>query len=89
MSNSNSPTFDKVIENVVEGILQEKAEEVQREMVGEENQENAIEVVPKEIEVVVDEGEAKAFYSYKGAKAFQKHLTKKSFIEERGFKELV
>ena len=33
----------------------------------EENQENAIEVVLEEIEVVVEEGEARAFYSHKGA----------------------
>ena len=58
-------------------------------MAGEENQENVIEVVTEEIEVVVDEGEARAFYSHKGAEVFQKHLVNKSFVEERGFKELV
>ena len=46
-------------------------------------------MVLEEIEVVVEEGEARAFYSSKGAKTFQKHLAKKSFMEERGFKELV
>ena len=70
MSNPNSPTLDDVIGNVVEEILQERAEKVQREMTGEENQENAIEVVPEEIEVVVEEGEARAFYSHKGAEVF-------------------
>ena len=70
MSNPNSPTLDDIIGNVVEEILQERAEEVQREMAGEENQENALEVVLEEIEVVVEEGEAKAFYSNKGAKTF-------------------
>ena len=89
MSNINFPTLDDVIGNVVEEILQERAEEVQREMAGEENQENAIKVVPEEIEVVVEEGEARAFNSHKGAEVFQKHLTKKSFVEEKGFKELV
>ena len=57
-------------------------------MAGEENQES-LEVVPEEIEVVVEEGEARLFYSHKGADVFQKHLEKKSFMEERGFKELV
>ena len=58
-------------------------------MAGEENQENALKVVPGEIEVVVKEGEARAFYSHKGAKVFKKYLENKSFVEERGFKELV
>ena len=73
----------------MEEILQERAEEVQREMVGEENQENAFEVVPEEIELVVDDGEVRAFYSHKGAEVFQKHLAKKIFVEKRGFKEMV
>ena len=37
----------------------------------------------------MEEGEARAFYSHKGAEVFQKYLAKKSFVEERGFKELV
>ena len=81
MLNPNSPTLDEVIGNVVEEILQDRVEEVQREMAREENQENAIEVVPVEIEVVVEEGEARAFYSHEGAKVFLKHLAKKSFVE--------
>ena len=89
MLNPNSPNLDKVIGNEVEEILQKGAEEVQREMAEEESQENALEVVPKEIEVVVEKGEARAFYSNKGVKAFQTHPAKKSFVEERGFKELV
>ena len=59
MSNPNSPTLEEVIENVVKEVLRERAEEG--------SQETAIEVVPKEIEVVVEEGEARAFYSNKGA----------------------
>ena len=51
-------------------------------MAGEGNQEKALEFMLEEIEVVVEEGEAI------GAEVFQKHLTKKSFVEERG-KELV
>ena len=43
----------------------------------------------EEREVVVEEGESRAFYSNKGAEAFQKHLAKKGFVEERGFKQLV
>ena len=46
-------------------------------------------MVPEDIEVVVEEGEARAFYSNKGAEVFQKHLAKKGFVEERGFKQLV
>ena len=42
-------------------------------------------MVPKEIEVVVEEGEARDFYSNKGAETFQKYLAKKNFVEERGF----
>ena len=59
MLNPNSPTLDEVIENVVEKVLRERAEEG--------SQETAIEVVPEEMEVVVEEGEARAFYSNKGA----------------------
>ena len=81
MSNPNSLTLDEVIENVVEKVLRERAEEG--------SQETAIEVVLEEIEVVVDEGEARAFYFNKEAKAFQKHLAKKGFVEERVFKQLV
>ena len=81
MLNPNSPTLDEVIGNVVEEILQDRVEKVQREMAREENQENAIEVVPVEIEVVVEEEEARAFYSHEGEKVFLKHLAKKSFVE--------
>ena len=45
-----------------------------------------IEVFPEKIDVVVEEGEARAFYSNKGVEAFQNHLAKKGFMEERGFK---
>ena len=37
----------------------------------------------------MEEGEARAFYSNKGAEKFQKYLAKKGFVEERGFKQLV
>ena len=43
----------------------------------------------EEIEVEVEAGEARAFYSKKGADAFKKYLAKKEFVEERGFKKLV
>ena len=81
MSNPISSTLDEVIGNVVEEVLRETAEE--------RNQETALEVVPEEIEVVVEEGEARAFYSNKGEEAFKKHLAKKGHVEERGFKKLV
>ena len=64
-------------------------EEVLREMAEEGSQETTIEVVTEEIKVVVEEGEARAFYSNKGAEAFQKHLENKGFVEEKGFKQLV
>ena len=59
MSNLNSPTLDEVIKNVVEEVLRERAEEG--------SQETTLEIVPKDIEVVVEEGEFRAFYSNKGA----------------------
>ena len=49
----------------------------------------ALEEVPDEIEVEIEAGEARAFYPDKGAEAFKKHLVKKGFVEERGFKKLV
>ena len=77
MSNLSSSTLDEVIGNVVEENLRERAEE--------RNQETALEIVPEEIKVVVEEGEVRAFYSNKGEEAFKKHLAKKD-VEERGFK---
>ena len=73
----------------MEEILQERADEVGREMAREENQENPLEVMLEEIEVVVEEGEARVVYSHKGLEVFQKNLAKISFVEERRFKELV
>ena len=67
MSNTSSAKLDEVIQDVVEEILQYRADEVEREMAGEGNQEKALEVVPEEIEVVVEDGEFRAFYSHKGA----------------------
>ena len=60
-----------------------------RERVEEGNQETALKVVHEEIEVMVEEKEAKAFYSNKGEEVFKNHLTKKGYVEERGFKQLV
>ena len=67
MSNPNSPNLDEVTGNVVKEVLQERAEEALRERVEVESQETALEVVPGEIEVVVKEGESRAFYFNKGA----------------------
>ena len=78
MSKPSSLNLEEVIENVVEEVLKESVEEG--------NQETALEVVLEEMEVVVEEGEARAFYSNKGEEAFMKHLAKKGFMEERGFK---
>ena len=64
-------------------------EEVLREMGEEGSQETTIEVVLEEIEVVVEEREARDFYSNKGAETFQKYLAKKIFMKETRFKELV
>ena len=72
MSNLSSPTLYKVIGNVVEEVLRERAEE--------RNQETTLEVVPEEIKFVVEEGEARAFYSNKGEEAFRKHLTNKCYV---------
>ena len=70
-----------MIGNVVEEVLRERAEEG--------NQETTLEVVPDDIEVVVEEREVRAFYSNKGKEASKKHLTKKGYVEERGFKQIV
>ena len=43
----------------------------------------------KKIKVVVEEGEARTFYSNKGVATFKKLLAKKGFVEERCFKQLV
>ena len=67
MSNPNSSNLDEVIANVVEEILQERTKEAHRESAKEVSQETALEVMPKEIEMVVEEGEARAFYYNKGA----------------------
>ena len=50
-----------MIGNVAKEVLREKAEEG--------NQETTLEVVLEEIEVMVEEGEARAFYSNKGEEA--------------------
>ena len=47
----------------------------------------ALEEVLEEIEVEVEAGEARAFYSDKGVEEFKKHLTKKRFMEDKGFKK--
>ena len=78
MSNSSSPTLDEVIGNIIEEVLRERVEEG--------NQETTLEVVPEEMEIEVEVGAARAFYSNKGEEAFKKHLTKKGYVEVRGFK---
>ena len=81
MSNPSSPTLNEGIGNVVEKFMRERAKEG--------NQETALEVVLEEIEVVVEETEARAFYSNRGEEVFKKHLAKKGHVEEKGFKQFV
>ena len=83
MSSPNSPTLGEVIENIVEDVLHEKAEQL-------ENQE----IAPKEVreeteEVKVEVGEALVFFIEKKDKVFPKNLAKKGFMEEivSSFKE--
>ena len=84
MSNPSSPTLDEVVGNIIEEGLRERAEQENQETVPEEVRQEA-----EEIEVEVEVEEARAFYSKKGADAFKKHLPKKGFVEERGFKKLI
>ena len=42
-----------------------------------------------EEEIEVEAGDARAFYSGKGIKAYKKYLVKKGFVEVRGFKKIV
>ena len=62
MSNPSSPTLDEVVGNFVEEILRDRVEEENQETtpIEEARQET------EEIEVEVEKGEAKAFYSNKG-----------------------
>ena len=84
MSSPNSPTLDEVIENIMENAQRERVKQPK-------NQETvSTEEAREETEEVEGEsGGARVFLSDKGAEAFKKTLTKKGFIEERGFKELV
>ena len=75
MSNPSSPILKEVIGNVVEEVLRERVEK--------RNQEISLKVMLEEIEVVVEEGEVRAFYSNKGEQAFKKHLAKKGYVEKR------
>ena len=84
MSNLNFPTIDEVVKNIMKDVLRERVEQsANQDMVpAEEVREETEEV---EVEVV----EARVFFTEKGAKVFRKTLTRKGFVEERGFKELV
>ena len=78
MSKPSSPILEEMIGNIVEEALRERAEE--------RNQETILEIVPKEVDIEVEAREVRAFYSNKGEEAFKKHLAKKGYMEERGFK---
>ena len=75
MSKPNSLTLEEVLGNIAAKALGKREKQ-------QENLETAM-------EVMVEEGEARTLYSDKGAEVFQKHLAKKGFVEERGFKQLV
>ena len=85
MSNPNSPTLEEVVGNIVKEVLREEAEKENRETAPAEEVREEVEETDIEVEV----GQARAFYSKKGADTFKKYLTKKGFVEERGFKNLV
>ena len=68
----------------MENVLEERAKQPK-------NQENdPVEEIREETEEVeVEVGEERAFFMEKREEAFKKSLTKKGFVEEIGFKELV
>ena len=84
MSSPRSPTLDEVIEKIMENVQGERVEQPK-------NQETvpAKEVREEVEEVEGESGGAERFLTNKGAKIFKKTLTKKGFIGDRGFKELV
>ena len=85
MSNPSSPTLDEVVENIVEEVLRERVEQQKnRETIPEEVGQET-----EEIEVEIEAGDARGFYSDRGVEAYKKHLMKKGFVEEREFKKLV
>ena len=43
----------------------------------------------EDIEVEIEAGDARGFYSDRRVEDYKKHLAKKGFVEERGFKKLV
>ena len=68
----------------MEDVLRERAEQLK-------NQETVLtgEVREETKEVEEESGEARVFFTNKGAESFKKSLAKKGFVKERGFKELV
>ena len=98
MSNPSSPTMNKVIKRTMEEVQGERAEQpenqettlvdkVRNEVVEGEREEDE---VRKEVEEVEgDLGGATVSPTDKGAEIFKRILSKKGFIDEKGFKELV
>ena len=82
MSSPSSPTLDEAIEKSTENVQGDKVEQL-------ENQETTEGVREKTKEMEGDAEGASVFLIEKGAKIFKKTLTKKGFISERGFKEMV
>ena len=70
MWNPSSPTLDEIIENIAKVVLRKRAEQ--------ENQETALVEVPEEIEVELEIGDARAFYSDKGVDVSKNTSLKRS-----------
>ena len=62
MLNPSSPTLDEVVGNIVEEVLRDRVEQENQEIVLEEVRQET-----EENEVKVEPGDARAFYSNKGA----------------------
>ena len=65
MSNPNSLTLDEVVGNIFEEFLRERVEQENKEIAPAEKVREEVEEI--EVEVEVEAGEARAFYSDKGA----------------------
>ena len=82
MSSSSSPTLDEAIEKITKNVQEDRVEQL-------ENQGTTEGVREKAKEMEGDAEGASVFLTNKGAKIFKKTPTKKGFIGERGFKEMV
>ena len=84
MSSLSSPIVDRVVENIMEEVQRERAEQPEnRETTPTE------EIREETEEVEVEAREVRVFFTKKGAVVFRKNLAKKGFIEKSGFRKLV